>query len=86
MGLLNPEPVARMAGTCRRLIHVTSGDASAVREGSKRLRREGKRKEQERVLRTSRPEHGLHTASLGSSQAPTDAVHNPAVPTAKLEK
>lgn len=25
-----------------------------------------------------RPEHGLHTASAGSSQAPTDAVHKPA--------
>lgn len=42
---------------------------------------ERKRNEQERVLQTSRPEHGLHTASVGSSQAPTDAVHNPAVQT-----
>lgn len=40
---------------------------------------ERKRNEQERVPQTSRPEHGLHTASVGSSQAPTDAVHNPAV-------
>jgi putative transposase len=39
---------------------------------------ESKRNE-ERVMRASHPEHGLHTASLGSSQAPTDAVYNPAV-------
>ena len=31
------------------------------------------------VTPPARPEHGLHIASIGSSQAPTDAVHNPAV-------
>ena len=39
---------------------------------------ERRRKEQESDVPASRPEHGLHTASVGSSQAPTDAMHNPA--------
>jgi putative transposase len=42
---------------------------------------ERNRNEQERVMQPSRPEHGLTTASLGSSQAPTDAVDNPAAST-----
>ncbi len=39
---------------------------------------ERSRAQQESVMQQPRPEHGLPTASVGSSQAPTAAVENPA--------
>ena len=45
---------------------------------------EEQRKQQDLTIQPSRSEHGLTTASAGSSQAPTAAVDNPAALTTNV--